>query len=279
MGDTYLLLTPLLMLGVLALVRFVGCQLVFPLSNPRLPPPENVTATPGNQGVTIAWDPVEDADNYIVARGETSGGPYLNERTVSSAETSVTEEPLTNGTTYFFVVATKRGAAIGEPSTEVSATPAQALVTFKTPGTIRNDFTGPVGMVIQIAGTPVTAIGLGRIVVSGNSGTHALTIADSVTGFTIPGASATVDLAATAAAPNAFAYAIFPGPIVLNANTEYYILTQETAGGDQWFDLDTTVLTSNVASVTSAVFGDGITPFVRGGGAGHSYGPVDLLFS
>jgi hypothetical protein len=26
------------------------------------------------------------------------------------------------------------------------------------------------------------------------------------------------------------------------------------------------------------VFGDGVTPFIRGGGPGNSYGPVDVLF-
>lgn len=114
--------------------------------------------------------------------------------------------------------------------------------------------------------------------VPGNSRTHLLKIADATTGIDLPGAAATVDLAA-GGTDNEFVYEIFPGPVVLNPNTEYYVLSQETLGGDQWYDLDTTVVTANVATVTSAVFSDGVGgTFTRGGGAGHTYGPVDLLF-
>ena len=48
-------------------------------------------------------------------------------------------------------------------------------------------------------------------------------------------------------------------------------------GGDQWGDLDSVVGTAAVASVVSAVFGDGVSPFVRAGGAGNTFGPVDML--
>jgi hypothetical protein len=38
------------------------------------------------------------------------------------------------------------------------------------------------------------------------------------------------------------------------------------------------VVTSSVAAVVAAAFSDGVSAFVRGGGPGHTYGPVDFLF-
>lgn len=277
MTDPYLLLTPILMLGVLALTRFVGCDLIFVATPAQLEPPINVRAKPGNQQVTISWDPLEDADGYSVKRGTTEGGPYPTSNQVGPQETSFVDGPLPNGVEQFFVVTGRQGQEDGEESAEVSATPALGFVTFKTLGTIRNDFTGFVGMVIQTGATPLVAVGLGRIIVTGNTGAHVLKITDGTTEADVPGATVTVDLSAGGTA-NEFAYEIFPNPITLNANTQYYILSSETAGGDQWFDLDTTVVTQAFASDISAVFGDGIGPFTRGGGPGHTYGPVDILF-
>ena len=49
MIDVYLLLTPILALGVLALVRFIGCDLVFTVDpGVTLDAPGNFVARPGN---------------------------------------------------------------------------------------------------------------------------------------------------------------------------------------------------------------------------------------
>jgi hypothetical protein len=279
MTDVYLLATPFLVLGVLALVRFVGCDLVFPLHDvPLVDPPQNVVARPGNASITLTWDPLPDAQSYVVKRSEVSGGPYDVTIAVPVESQTVTDSPLTNGTTYFYVVAGVKGNTEGTPSVEVSATPAQAFVTFKTLGTVRNDFTGVVGMLIQVAGTPLAIVGLGRVLVPGNSGAHVVKVVDAATNADVPGATVTVDTAAPLVTSNDFVYGILPAPIVLAANAGYYVVTHETAGGDQWFNNDTTVVTAAVASVTSAVFSDEVSPFVRDLAPGHSYGPVDILF-
>jgi hypothetical protein len=277
MSDTYLLLTPLLVLGVLALVRFVGCQIVFPLDPPTpLDAPENFTAAPGNQQIELSWSPLEDATSYSIVRGTVSGGPYPFTIDVPATQTSVVDSPLTNGVTQFYRIAGVKGAAKGTLSDEVPATPGLGFITSKTLGTIRNDFTGLVGMVIRVAGTPLTVVGLGRIFVPGNTGTHVVKIADGATGVDLPNASVTVNLSAGGPA-NEFVYGILPTPVTLTPNTEFLVISQETSGGDQWFDLNTSVTTLPVASVVQAVFGDGIAPFVRGGGTNNTYGPVDLL--
>jgi hypothetical protein len=280
MLDDYLLLTPALALGVLALVRFVGCNLLF-VAEPDpfdADPPANFRAQPGNHRIDLFWDPVDGADSYQISRAEAPGPPYAAIFNVDSAATTFGDSPLTNGVTEFYVIAASKG---GETSTksspEVSATPGQGLTIAKTLGTIRNDFSGFAGMVIQIGAVPLIVVGIGRIVVAGNGGTHILKIADGLTGVDVPGGTVTIDLAAGGIA-NEFTYGILPAPITLAPNKEFLVLSQETLGGDQFFDLDTTVLTGPEASVVSAVFGDGVTPFVRGGGPGHSYGPVDVLF-
>jgi hypothetical protein len=217
MSNIYLLLTPILMLGVLALVRFVGCQIPFPAQGfDPLPPPQNVTATPGNQSVTLTWDPLEDADAYLIKQGEVANEP----------------NPI-----------------------------------------------GDVGMVIQVGPLPLAVVGLGRIFITGNAGTHTLRIGDSVNGVTLPGANVTIDLAASpGATDHGFVYAILPAPVMLAANTEFYVFTSEIDNGDQWFDQDTTVSTTADATVTNAVSPLGGT-FIRSGGPGHAFGPVDVLYS
>jgi hypothetical protein len=60
--------------------------------------PTGVTATPGNQQVTLGWNAVSGATSYKVKRSTTSGGPYtIINGNVST--TSYTDSPLTNGTT------------------------------------------------------------------------------------------------------------------------------------------------------------------------------------
>ena len=79
------------------------------------------------------------------------------------------------------------------------------------------------------------------------------------------------------ATQGSFAYASLASPVVLNANTTYYLVSQETAGGDAWYDWDTTVQTSSAATLTSAVWAY-TNSYSTMGGAGHSYVPVDFKF-
>ena len=56
--NPFVLLTPILVLGVLALLAFVGCDVVFGI--PAIPPPtcvplEHLTALPGDRVVLLTW--------------------------------------------------------------------------------------------------------------------------------------------------------------------------------------------------------------------------------
>jgi autotransporter-associated beta strand protein len=87
-----------------------------------LGPPASLTATPGNTQVTLNWKAVTGGTSYSVQRSTTTGGPYTAVGT--SLGTSYTDNALTNGTTYYYVVATTSSNGTGPNSAEASATPA-----------------------------------------------------------------------------------------------------------------------------------------------------------
>ena len=57
-------------------------------------------------------------------------------------------------------------------------------------------------------------------------------------GTDIAGASVSINLAG--GAQGTFVYRGLPTPVTLAANTTYFILSQETAGGDLWYDFEAT---------------------------------------
>jgi autotransporter-associated beta strand protein len=88
-------------------------------------PPANLTATPGNLQITLAWSASTGATNYIVKRGTSSG----NETTTltNTTSTTFTDAAVVNGTTYFYIViATGPGGTSGN-SSEASAIPGRII--------------------------------------------------------------------------------------------------------------------------------------------------------
>jgi len=66
--------------------------------------------------------------------------------------------------------------------------------------------------------------------------------------------------------------------VVLNANAAYFIVSDETAGGDHWYDWDTRVQTPPVGVVTRAVYGLGSSFTVVQSSSGRSYVPLNFQF-
>ena len=89
-------------------------------------------------------------------------------------------------------------------------------------------------MVIQTGSSPMTINTLGRFAAPGNTGTHLVKIVDATTATDLPGGSVSVSMAG--AATGSFAYASLSTPVNLNPNATYYIVTQETADGNQWYE-------------------------------------------
>ncbi|MBZ5675069.1 MAG: immunoglobulin domain-containing protein [Acidobacteriia bacterium] len=202
-----------------------------------------------------------------------SGGSFTD--IAGATSTSYTTPTLAlsdNGTQFRVVVTNPQGSVPSNAATLSVLQAGVTLVTSKTLGTARNNFTGWVGMKITVGGAPMTVSSVGRAVGPNNTAVHTVKIVDAITGNDLASAS----VATTGLAPGTFAYGNLGSPVTLNANAAYYIVSQETIGGDQWYDLDSTVQTTTAATVNGPVYG---TPYAPGGPAGHSYVPVDLKYN
>jgi beta-glucanase (GH16 family) len=83
--------------------------------------PTNLTATAGNQQVTLSWNAVPAATSYNVKRSTTSGGPYT---TIGSPTTAgYTDTNVVNGNPYYYVVSQVNAVAESSNSVQVIATP------------------------------------------------------------------------------------------------------------------------------------------------------------
>lgn len=77
-------------------------------ATPQAPPdaPIGLTAAAGNTQVTLTWDASATASSYTVASATTPGGPYTPiAGAIGITATTYTDTGLTNGTTYYYVVA------------------------------------------------------------------------------------------------------------------------------------------------------------------------------
>ena len=283
MSDVYLLLTPVLTLLIVALVGFVGCDIVFGLDRVDDPlNPRNLQLTPDNMRIDLTWSPPSNGmpDGYTVERGDQPNSfPFDRDVGLTTSFSDTTD--IVNGMTYYYRVAALRGGSVAGRSEErmvvAGYTGLTALVTGITIGSLRSDFTGFVGMGFQVAGAPLKVSRLGRFKVPGNSRTHLLKLVDAATMADVPGGSVTVDMSSTATAM-AFVYVDLAAPIILAAAAEYFLISQEQTGMDDWFDSNTKVTTTNVVTHVFAVNGDGAGNYSRSPVNEFIYGPVDLQY-
>ncbi|MEO8426037.1 MAG: Ig-like domain-containing protein, partial [Verrucomicrobiota bacterium] len=120
------------------------------------------------------------------------------------------------------------------------------FVTSFVPGSSENNFSGWLGMGFTVGSAPITVTQLGRLWLSGNSLVHALKLVDATTRADVPNGSVSLSMAGGSAGQ--FVYGILPGAITLLANTRYYLVSQETPGGDQWAYDNTRVTTTSAAT-------------------------------
>ena len=83
--------------------------------------PSNLVATGGNTQVTLSWSGSAGATSYNVQRSTTNGGSYTT--VASPTTTSYTDTGLSNGTTYYYVVAAVNSIGESGNSNQASATP------------------------------------------------------------------------------------------------------------------------------------------------------------
>jgi fibronectin type 3 domain-containing protein len=88
--------------------------------------PTNITAVPGNTQVTLNWTAATSATGYLIQRGTASGGAYTTLKS-SAPGVSFTDNGLTNGTTYYYVMASSNVNGTGTNSAERSAIPVSTV--------------------------------------------------------------------------------------------------------------------------------------------------------
>ena len=282
MTDFYLLLTPLLVLGVLGLIRFIGCDIVFGLVEVRPTIPTVIDVIPGNQRVDVRWShSAGSADSFTVMYG-TATGSYTDEVVVQVTDDSRTlftasVTGLVNGTKYFFVVTSHIGDLTSGNSAERSATPDPGFVlqTALGPGQ-RRDIQGFVGMSITIGSNDVVVTHLGRIHFPGNTQSHVVKILDAATGMDV-GSPVTIQM--PAGPENEYAFEAMTETATLTALQTYYVVSEERDSGDFWYDLPNQSDTTSVALLNSGVSKRVTEPnFSAFGGVNQMYGPVNFRY-
>ena len=99
------------------------------------PAPGGLVATAGNSQVGLSWSAVTTATSYNVKRAAFAGGPYT---TIASSVTGTnyTDNAVTNGGTYYYVVSAQMQSGESQNSFEVNATPQFVFnFGFETPTT------------------------------------------------------------------------------------------------------------------------------------------------
>lgn len=140
---------------------------------------------------------------------------------------------------------------------------------------LRNNFSGWVGMRLTIGNSAVTATSIGRICVGGNSGIHTVKFVNASNGSDIVGAGAQVNM--TGCTPGQFKYASLASPITLTAGTSYLLASQEFQGGDRWYE-QSGVSSTSVATVAQAVYSNDSKNWIFVGPLATSYVPPNFLY-
>jgi hypothetical protein len=97
---------------------------------PRPAPPSNLRATAADAAVALNWTASAGTASYNVKRATFSGGPFADVATGVTA-TNYLDTGLTNGTTFFYVVAAVVNGEEGANSSEASATPRSAFQSWQ----------------------------------------------------------------------------------------------------------------------------------------------------
>jgi len=265
-------------------------NLLFQLTTVSTSAPPYVVITqpaPGTVSDSIQLTATADADTGLHITGVqfrfrgTNVGPVL---TSSPYTFPLNTTTLANGDGDLTAIATDSAANTGT-SAPVHLTISNAVTTptgtaFIRSGpaagaVLRNDYAGFVGTKFTVGGTPLQVSRLGRWVVAGNGGTHTIKLVQN-SFIDVPGGSVSLNLASQPA--DQYAYAALASPVTLSANATYYLVTQEVAGGDRWYDYST-VTADPAGTLNGPAFQQGNGAYTTLGVASSSFGPPNFLFS
>lgn len=136
--DVFLLLTPIFILAIVALLGFVGCDVVLGF-DPVEAAVSNLQAIPGNSQVALTWDPFTDhnghpATAYHVVHTQ-PGSSAITDIDTGSTSTSFVDTGVTNGITYTYYVYGVAPAGNSGDSNHVDVTPNAAISFVGQPAT------------------------------------------------------------------------------------------------------------------------------------------------
>ena len=267
---------------------YLGGNFLYSQGATTAPPTVNVTSPGANANVT--GKTVALSANATAAAGlsivgvqfKVDGNNVAQPLGSTPYQTTFDSTPLSNGAHSVTAVATDSvgNATLSAPVsiTVTNTTPPPSGTPFITSASLtsaRNDFAGWVGMQFTVGAAPLTVSSLGRIFVTGNTGPHTVKLVDANSATDLPGGAITINMAGGTA--DQFKYASLPAPVTLQANTSYYLVSQELNQGDKWYDVGPASST-NVGSVDHGIYGSGsgqYNSYLQGG----SYVPVNFLYS
>ena len=140
---------------------------------------------------------------------------------------------------------------------------------------VRNNAGFNVGMKVTIGAAGCTVSKIGRMIHTGNSQTHSLSI------FNAAGSSlGAITINAALGTPGSFLYGTLGTPIVLSASTSYYFYSAENSGGDTWANTwgSASVTYTSIASAMQNAYNQG-SGNTDGGSSNDPYGPLDFVYT
>jgi fibronectin type 3 domain-containing protein len=241
--------------------------------------PTGLGTSAGNTQLSLKWTASAAAASYNIYRSTSSGSETLYQTGVTA--TSFTDTNLTNGTTYYYQITAVNSAGESARSSEVSATPGAStpLTTAVTGlGPLRNNSGETDGAVIAVGSSNLTVTALGRLMAPGNTQTHLVELVDAATGQVLSGGSVSVSM--SGGTVGQFQYASLSSPLTLLAGHRYYLVSQETRGGDSWYNEPTFVTTTQAAAITGGVWSvNGLGNWSPDTAIGAEYVGVDLQYA
>jgi hypothetical protein len=141
-------------------------------------------------------------------------------------------------------------------------------------GSLRSDVTAWTGMAFTTAGSPLVVTALGRQLAPGNQQPHELALVRASDGAVLARAEAKLAGGMT----GKFKYVTLDSPVTLAAATQYYVVSSEQAGGDEWRDDAATIPTlGSIVTLNGSVSGAALDTLAAGTG-GRAFGPVDFQY-
>ncbi|MEO8577591.1 MAG: hypothetical protein ABI556_12855 [Gemmatimonadales bacterium] len=277
MIDFFVLLTPIIMIVVVSLVVFVGCDVAFGLK--RVPIPFGLAAKTRSQRVDLTWIGINQAKKYKLWRHQGVAVPELLETVLHPQTFFVDTKDLVDGMEYLYQISMIDGDGDESGKSDpVNATPNPVnFIQMLTLTTARNNFTGFVGMGLQVGADDLDIVEIGRPFGVGNMQTHKIKIIDAAAANAELG-SVMVDTTKPPRSVGQFQYLPLAQKVTLAAGGTYYILSEETSGGDDFYRHDATVgLATNVATVLGAYFEQPPGTFTQDMQAPMIY-PVDFKY-